>query len=166
VERAHGSGCKVLIANDCGTTAHDAIARAGELNLDVVVCDHHMPESTLPPAHALVNPRRADDAYPFPDLAAVGVAFKILQGLIQLHYGDAERRFLFNQLDLVTLGTIADVVPLVGENRIFVHFARGSTRPVAWECPKQHSSYCWRRISICPASSRHDSRRTIPSAEA
>lgn len=122
VERAYASGCEVLVANDCGTTAHEAIARACELGVDVVVCDHHMPESTLPPAHALVNPRRADDTYPFPDLAAVGVAFKILQGLVERHYGEPERRFLLNQLDLVTLGTVADVVPLVDENRIFVHF--------------------------------------------
>ena len=122
VERAESIGAGLLVANDCGTTAHDAIAFANERGVDVVVCDHHMPEATLPAAHALVNPRRADDSYPFPDMAAVGVAFKILQGLVSRHYGPEEWKYLLGQLDLVTLGTVADVVPLVGENRIFTHF--------------------------------------------
>ncbi|MCA9727793.1 MAG: hypothetical protein KC729_08935, partial [Candidatus Eisenbacteria bacterium] len=116
------SGASLLIANDCGTTAHEAIAFANERKVDVVVCDHHMPEASLPAAHALVNPRRSDDSYPFPDMAAVGVAFKVLQGLVGRHYGAEEQKYLFGQLDLVTLGTVADVVPLVDENRVFVHF--------------------------------------------
>lgn len=122
VERAEAIGAGLLIANDCGTTAHDAISFANERSIDVVVCDHHMPESSLPSAYALVNPRRSDDTYPFPDMAAVGVAFKILQGLVSRHYGPEEWKYLLGQLDLVTLGTVADVVPLVGENRIFTHF--------------------------------------------
>ncbi|MEZ4655167.1 MAG: single-stranded-DNA-specific exonuclease RecJ, partial [Candidatus Eisenbacteria bacterium] len=122
VERAEASGASLLIANDCGTTAHEAIAFANERKVDVVVCDHHMPEASLPAAHALVNPRRSDDSYPFPDMAAVGVAFKVLQGLVGRHYGPEEQKYLFGQLDLVTLGTVADVVPLVDENRVFVHF--------------------------------------------
>jgi single-stranded-DNA-specific exonuclease len=122
VETARAGGAGLLITNDCGTSSHEAIARAGELGLDVVVSDHHVPDPELPPAYALVNPRRSDDRYPFPDLAAVGVAFKILQGLFQQHATEEDRRFLLNQLDLVALGTIADVVPLTEENRILVHY--------------------------------------------
>ncbi|MCA9754251.1 MAG: single-stranded-DNA-specific exonuclease RecJ [Candidatus Eisenbacteria bacterium] len=122
IERADALGAKLLIVADCGTTQHDPIAFANERGIDVVVCDHHMPESSLPPAHALINPRRTDDAYPFADLAAVGVSFKLLQGLVRAHGNEEIERYLLNQLDLVALGTVADVVPLVDENRILTHF--------------------------------------------
>ena len=122
IERAEAFGARLIIVADCGTTQHEPIQFAKDRGLDVVVCDHHMPESSLPAAYALINPRRADDHYPFSDLAAVGVCFKLLQGLVKRH-GDAEmERYLFHQLDLVALGTVADVVPLVDENRILAHF--------------------------------------------
>jgi len=121
-QRAYDAGAKLLISADCGTSSHAAIERLNELGVRVVVCDHHMPDAKLPRTVALVNPRRPGDVYPFPDLAAVGVVFKVLQGLVS-RYGDEEdRRFLLNQLDLVAMGTIADVVPLVSENRILAHF--------------------------------------------
>jgi single-stranded-DNA-specific exonuclease len=122
IERAAAAGARLVVVADCGTTQHGPIAHAGSLGIDVVVCDHHMPESTLPPAHALINPRRPGDLYPFDDLAAVGVCFKLLHGLVRRH-GDAEmERYLLNQLDLVALGTVADVVPLIDENRVLTHF--------------------------------------------
>lgn len=122
VDRALDAGADLLVTNDCGTSAHEAIEHAVRRGLDVIVTDHHMPESVLPPAYAVVNPRREDDTYPFPELAAVGVAFKVLQGLLERHGTAEDRKFLFNQLDLVSLGTIADVVPLQDENRVFVHY--------------------------------------------
>ncbi len=122
VERTHAAGSRLIIVADCGTTAHEPIERARELGVDVIVCDHHMPEAKLPPATALINPRRSGDRYPFADLAAVGVCFKFLQGWLERHGTEEDRRFLFNQLDLVALGTVADVVPLRDENRVFAHY--------------------------------------------
>ncbi|MEZ4648861.1 MAG: single-stranded-DNA-specific exonuclease RecJ [Candidatus Eisenbacteria bacterium] len=122
IERAEALGAKLVIVADCGTTQHEPIGFAKDRGIDVVVCDHHMPESSLPPAYALINPRRPDDAYPFVDLAAVGVSFKLLQGLVRAHGNEELERYLLNQLDLVALGTVADVVPLVDENRILTHF--------------------------------------------
>lgn len=122
IEEAKSLGSTLLVTNDCGTSAHEAIERANALGIDVIVVDHHMPESTLPAAYALVNPRRPDNHYPFADLAAVGVAFKLLDALVA-RIGDAEdRRVLLNHLDLVAVGSVADVVPLRGENRILVHY--------------------------------------------
>ncbi len=122
IEEAHSLGATLLITNDCGTSAHEPIGRARALGIDVIVVDHHMPESTLPEAYALVNPRRSENAYPYPDLAAVGVAFKILEALVARIGGEEDRRVLLNHLDLVAVGSIADVVPLRGENRILVHY--------------------------------------------
>lgn len=122
IEEAHAGGATVLIANDCGTSAHEAIERARVLGIDVIVVDHHMPDATLPRAYALVNPRRGDDSYPFPDLAAVGVAFKLLEALVARIGGPEDLRHLRNHLDLVAVGSVADVVPLRGENRVMVHF--------------------------------------------
>ncbi len=126
-ERARSQGAKLLIASDCGTTAHAAAARAAELGVDLIVSDHHIPGDTLPPVHALVNPRRPGDRYPFPDLAAVGVSFKIVQALCASMGPDAVRLGM-EQLDLVALGTVADVVPLRGENRILVTLGLQSLR--------------------------------------
>ncbi|MBN1459641.1 MAG: single-stranded-DNA-specific exonuclease RecJ [Armatimonadetes bacterium] len=117
VRQAHADGVKLLITVDCGTTAVEALSVATELGMEVVVTDHHRPGERLPQVPVL-NPHRTGSHYPFPDLAGVGVAFKLVTALAQrLELPDrAEQRFL----DLVCLGTIADVVPLRGENRLFV----------------------------------------------
>jgi single-stranded-DNA-specific exonuclease len=128
LERAREQGATLLLVNDCGTTAHEALRRAQEMALDVVVIDHHVPDAVLPPCAALVNPHRPGDASPYHDLAAVGVAFKILQGLGE-RIGSAEyRAALLDDLDLVALGTIADQVPLTGENRILVRLGLARLR--------------------------------------
>ncbi len=117
VRQARAEGVDLLITVDCGTTAVGPIALARELGMEVVVTDHHRPEEQLPEAPVL-NPWRADCDYPFKDLAGVGVAFKLVAALArarELPEG-AELRFL----DLVCLGTVGDVVPLLGENRLFV----------------------------------------------
>ncbi len=119
VERARECGAGLLIVSDCGTTAHAAVARARELGIDVLIADHHIPDAELPPVTALVNPWRRDDRYPFRHLAAVGVSFKVLQALCREVGAEAER-LLHDQLDLVALGTVADVSPLQGENRVLV----------------------------------------------
>lgn len=120
VEKAHAQGVQLLLAVDCGVTAHDEIKRARQLGMDVIVCDHHQPGAQLPPATALLNPKRSDCPYPFKELCGVGVAFKLMQGLFRQLQQD--ETVLLQHLDLVAIGSAADIVPLVDENRIFVKF--------------------------------------------
>lgn len=119
VEELEGLGVTLIVTCDCGISASEAIGRASELGIDVIVTDHHEPGEALPTAHAVVNPKRADSNYPFRELAGVGVAYKLAQGVVRLLDAN-EESFKSRFMDLVALGTIADVVPLVGENRIFV----------------------------------------------
>ncbi len=115
VQRAGEVGVRVLISVDCGSSDHDAIALAKSLGIDVVVVDHHEIPHVPQAAHAVLNPKRADCGYPFKGLSAVGVGYKLLQALcMQLRSAPTPE----DGLDLVTLGTMADVQPLVGENRV------------------------------------------------
>lgn len=109
----------LLISVDCGITAAREVAYARENKLDVIITDHHQPGSELPEALAIINPH-CDHNYPFKGLAGVGVAFKLCQGLEKSIHDNFISPFLEERLDIVTLGTIADLVPLVGENRIMV----------------------------------------------
>ena len=102
----------LLITVDCGITSVKEVALANELGMDVIVTDHHQPEAEQPPAHALISPKVSADEYPYTELAGVGLAFKLAQGLID------DRAFLESLLDLVALGTVGDMAPLTGENRI------------------------------------------------
>jgi single-stranded-DNA-specific exonuclease len=122
IERAAKAGVSVLITVDCGITAVAEVALAQTLNIDVIITDHHEPTEILPESFAILNPKVKDSGYPFRDLAGVGVAFKLAQALLQ-SLGNAEVGIHseLELMDLVALGTIADLVPLVGENRIFVH---------------------------------------------
>ncbi len=126
VRQAAEEGIRLLVTVDCGVTAVRELQVASRLGLDVVVTDHHDPGSVLPDAIAVVNPKRRGSRYPFADLAGVGVAAKLMEAA----FG---RRQLLNNLDLVALGTVADVAPLVGENRILVRAGlermRSSPRP-------------------------------------
>ncbi|MHB1653397.1 MAG: single-stranded-DNA-specific exonuclease RecJ [Desulfitobacteriaceae bacterium] len=120
IARAGQASVRVIITVDCGITACEEIEIARQLGIDVIISDHHEPPETLPNALAILNPK-VDDNYPFRELAGVGVAFKLAQALFQRFKNKdigpyAEREVL----DLVALGTISDVVPLVGENRILV----------------------------------------------
>jgi len=118
IRQAHADGVALLITVDCGASSVAQVALARELGLEVIVTDHHRPGDTLPDAPVL-DPWRPDCGYPFKDLSGVGVAFKLVGALARtrgLPEG-AELRFL----DLVCLGTVADVVPLLGENRVLVH---------------------------------------------
>lgn len=123
IERAAKAGVSVLITVDCGVTAVAEVALARTLNIDVIITDHHEPTEILPDAFAILNPKVKDSGYPFGDLAGVGVAFKLAQALLQsLGNSEVGIHSELELLDLVALGTIADLVPLVGENRIFVHY--------------------------------------------
>ncbi len=125
VQEAAADQVSLLITVDCGITAGDEVGLARERGIDVVIIDHHQPHGALPAAEAVVNPRREDSEYPFTELSGVGVCYQLARAVT----GDE----LKEELDLVAIGTIADVVPLVGENRILARFGlhrlRRSQRP-------------------------------------
>lgn len=117
MDRLAQDGIGLIVTVDSGVSAFEEIARARELGMEVVVTDHHECREELPDANAVVNPKRADSTYPFAELAGVGVAFKLACALA----GDGQQRAVLEQYaDLVALGTVADVMPLIGENRIIV----------------------------------------------
>ena len=109
----------LIVTVDCGITGHEEIECAQADGIDVIVTDHHEPGLTMPNAIAVVDPKRRDCDYPFKQLAGVGVAYKLAQGLL-LRLG-IDASILENYIELVAIGTSADIVPLVDENRIFVN---------------------------------------------
>jgi single-stranded-DNA-specific exonuclease len=111
IEAARQKKIKLLLTVDCGTSNHAQIKELKRHNIDTIITDHHQPlNCDLPPAHSIINPKVKGEPYPYRDLAGVGVAYKLAQAIT----GEP----LFDELDLVCVGTIADVVPLTGENRI------------------------------------------------
>lgn len=118
-------GASVIVTVDCGTTSHEPLAAARAAGLDVVVVDHHTAEPKLPPALAVINPNRLDDASPHGQLAAVGVTFLLVVAVNRAlrnagWYGTRQEPDVRAWLDLVALGTVCDVVPLTGVNRAIV----------------------------------------------
>ena len=120
VRAARQAGAKLVVTCDCGTSALKPIRALCESGIDVIVTDHHLPGGPLPECLAVLNPKRPGSEYPDRDLAAVGVAFKLMLALAEKL--GANTNFVFNMLDLVALATIADVAPLRGENRIFARY--------------------------------------------
>lgn len=119
IRNARDAGTTFIITVDCGTTSHDEIREAQSLGIDMIVVDHHRLEGAPPPATAFLNLSAPEgNSYPFHGLSSVGVAFKLAEGLFKK--GGLSSLRLHPLLDLVALGTIADVAPLVGENRFFV----------------------------------------------
>ncbi|MCX6627033.1 MAG: single-stranded-DNA-specific exonuclease RecJ [Candidatus Solibacter sp.] len=122
VEAASGKGVKLIVSVDTGIRAAEVVRRANELGIDVIVTDHHLPETGLPPALAVLNPNRPDCPYVEKNLCGAGVAFKLIQALLP-HMGwpaEKVRRVSESFLKLAAIATVADVVPLTGENRILV----------------------------------------------
>lgn len=122
VETAAAEGVRLIISVDTGIRATEVVERANQLGIDVIVTDHHLPETQLPPALAVLNPNRRDCGYPEKNLCGAGVAFKLVQGLlVALGWPAARvRRLSESFLKLVAIATVADVVPLTGENRVIV----------------------------------------------
>ena len=109
---------KLLITVDCGINSVNEVELANQLGMDVIVTDHHQPNpDALPRAHALLAPKIPGDEYPYEELAGVGLAFKLAQGLAQEYITIKKNNFLQSQLDLVALGTVVDMAPLTEENR-------------------------------------------------
>ncbi len=128
LDAAVASGTTVIVTVDCGTTSRDEIAEAVRRGIDVIVTDHHRVPSVLPPAVAVVNPHRPDSTYPDRRLAGSGVAFKVAQ-LVLGSVGEGAAAL--ELADLATIGTVADVAPVVGENRAIARLglARMRTAP-------------------------------------
>lgn len=122
IEALAAAGCGVLLTVDCGISDGEAVARARELGMTVIISDHHLPPEELPPAHAVCNPRlMAEGDCPCPHLAGVGVAFFLMAAVNALLAERTGKRFRMDDvLDLVALGTLADVMRLTGQNRILV----------------------------------------------
>ena len=132
--KAHGTG--LIITVDTGITAIDEVKYAKELGMNIIVTDHHQCRPELPEADAVVNPKRSDCPYPFKELSGVGVVFKIICAL-ELDFVNGGEYNLYTikdmcrrYIDLVTIGTIADVMPLTGENRIIVYMGLGMLQNV------------------------------------
>ncbi len=115
IERLAGQEVAVIVSVDCGIRSAAAATRARELGVDLIITDHHEPDATLPSALAVINPKRHDCQYPDKNLAGVGVALKLVQALCQR---TEHTRWLPGFIKLAALGTVADVVPLRGENRV------------------------------------------------
>ena len=117
LENLYRQGISLVITVDCGITALAEVKRARRVGLDVIITDHHTPLEVVPPAVAVINPKLPHSNYPFSELAGVGVALKLLEALLQ---GIGQEQQLEGLIDLVALGTVADMVPLLGENRYLV----------------------------------------------
>lgn len=118
VDKIHSQGVTLIITVDNGISAREEIDYANSLGIDTVITDHHMPSGAIPKAVAVVNAHQKDDKSPFKDFSGVGVAFKLVMA-IEGEYADVDS-LLENFSDIATLGTIGDIVPLVGENRTLV----------------------------------------------
>jgi len=117
LEKLQARGASLVITVDCGVTDLAEVKQAQKMGLDMIITDHHIPLGSLPRAIAVVDPKRKDSVYPYPDLAGAGVAFKFLQALF---HKDSREKWLTSLLDLVVLATVTDLVTLVGENRYLV----------------------------------------------
>ena len=124
IEQAAAAGVTLIISVDTGIRANAFVEQAKAFGIDCIVTDHHLPEATLPPAVAVLNPNRVDCGYPEKNLCGAGVTFKLIQALFESLAWDQSRRLkvLASLLKLVAVATVADVVPLEGENRIIVKY--------------------------------------------
>lgn len=120
IEYAHEKGISLIIALDCGIKAIEKIAYAKSLGIDFIVCDHHMPDDTLPDAVAILDAKRLDSTYPYEHLSGCGVGFKFMQAFaISNNFGFARLNSL---LDLVAVSIASDIVPITGENRVLAYY--------------------------------------------
>src|SRR5205085_12322565 len=126
IERIAGDGTRLLVTLDCGITSHAEVSKANELGLEVIVVDHHAVPETMPPALAVLNPLQPGCDYPTKFLCAAGVAFNLAIGIRRALRGNGffndsrPEPNLKEYMDLVALATVADVVPLIGVNRLLV----------------------------------------------
>ena len=120
IDYADDNGCKLIIALDCGVKSIELVEYASSKNIDFIICDHHLPGLELPPAVAVLDPKRADCNYPYKELCGCGVGFKLIQAIAQKR--NQPLQDLVPYLDLVATAIGADIVPINGENRILAYF--------------------------------------------
>ena len=119
IDYAHDNNFSLIISLDCGIKSNDLIEYANSLGLDFIVCDHHLPDSVLPPAIAILNPKQPECKYPYKELCGCGVGFKLITALCEKM--GLEDSFYICYLDLVAIAIAADIVPVTGENRILAY---------------------------------------------
>ena len=119
IEYAETNGFSLIIALDCGIKSFELVRVATQKGIDFVICDHHLPEETVPGAVAVLDPKQDDCEYPCAELSGCGLGFKFMQAYAKLYRDEKE---LFNYLDLVAVSIASDIVPIVDENRVLAHF--------------------------------------------
>jgi single-stranded-DNA-specific exonuclease len=120
IDYAKEHGISLIVALDCGIRAIDKVAYAKKLDIDIIICDHHLPGSELPDAFAILDPKQPGCEYPYKELCGCGVGFKLLQGYCQRNAEDIKR--LYAKADLLAISIAADIVPITGENRTLASF--------------------------------------------
>lgn len=120
IESARGQGISLIISLDCGIRAVDKALLAKSYQIDLIICDHHLPGNELPDALAILDPKQPDDTYPYKELSGCGVGFKLLQGFCMQNSIELEGLFQF--MDLLAVSIASDIVPITGENRIMAYY--------------------------------------------
>ena len=120
IDHAKAENISLIVAMDCGIKAVDKVSYAQTLGIDFIICDHHLPGEILPEAVAILNPKQSNCPYPFKDLCGCGIGFKLIDALTRERGGLLEQ--IIPYLDLVAMAIAADIVPMVGENRVLTHF--------------------------------------------
>ncbi len=120
IDYAKETNCPLIIALDCGIKANDKVDYANSLNIDFIICDHHIPGEKVPAAHAVLDPHQSDCNYPYKELSGCGIGFKLVQAFAQHH--DISIDSIKNLLDLVVVSIASDIVPITGENRILAYY--------------------------------------------
>lgn len=115
IEWAEENGCSLIIALDCGIKSSEMVLLAKAKGIDFIICDHHLPDESIPAAVAVLDPKRKDCTYPYYELSGCGLGFKLLQGYAKMY---ADEQELYGYLDLVAVSIASDIVPITGENRI------------------------------------------------
>lgn len=119
IEWAEQNGYSLIIALDCGIKSFELVRLASNKGIDFIICDHHLPEETVPGAVAVLDPKQEDCGYPCPDLSGCGLGFKFMQAFARIYRDEKE---LYNFLDLVAVSIASDIVPIVGENRVLAYY--------------------------------------------
>ncbi len=120
IDYAHGNGYTLIITLDCGIKSAELITYAQTLGIDVIVCDHHLPDKNVPPAVAILNPKQEDCPYPYKELSGCGIGFKLITALA-MHWKQS-LEVVYPYLDLVATSIAADIVPIDGENRVLAYY--------------------------------------------
>jgi len=133
ISKIKNNEASLIITVDCGITGIEEVEEANRLGIDVIITDHHLPNSKVPKAFAIINPKQKGDKYPFKDLCGAGVAYKLVQAILKKRSFDLPEGWEKWLLDMVAIATVSDMVPLVGENRALVFYGlkvlRKSKRP-------------------------------------